>query len=260
MPHSVVFPGVDVDRCRSGVAARGRAALGISEEATLISMFARFDPTKGQTGFVRCLAGVKERYPDVYGVICGLREEHRPYWGQVQDLARDLGVADRLLTPGHVAPPLKDDIVAASDVVVHPSPAESFGLAVLEAMAAGKAVVAFDSDGPRLLIDSGVDGVLVPTGDAGAMTAVVLELLADPKRRADIGGRATTASAHYSVDQMIAKLEGVWNEVDAATRPTALLTRSGLVIGSQLAFPAAPPSAGSRCWRFGTAPVVSARR
>jgi glycosyltransferase involved in cell wall biosynthesis len=97
--------------------------------------------------------------------------------------------------------------------VLHPSPAESFGLAVLEAMAAGRAVVAFDSDGPRLLIDSGVDGILVPTGDAAAMTAATLELLADPQRRADIGARATTASANYSVERMIAKLAAVWDEV-----------------------------------------------
>ena len=182
VPHSVVFPGVDVKRCRSGVAARGRDALGIPEGVKVISMYARFDPTKGQTGFVRCLAGVKERHPDVYGVICGLREMDRPYWGKVQALAHELGVHDRLITPGHVPPPLKDDVVAASDVVLHPSPAESFGLAVLEAMAAAKPVVAFDSDGPRLLINSGVDGFLVPTGDAAAMTEVVLELLADPQR------------------------------------------------------------------------------
>ncbi len=67
-----------------------------------------------------------------------LREMDRPYWGKVQALAHELGVHDRLITPGHVPPPLKDDVVAASDVVLHPSPAESFGLAVLRGDGGGQ--------------------------------------------------------------------------------------------------------------------------
>ncbi len=165
----MVTPGVDVEQCRSGDRARGRAAFGIPGDALVLSMFARVGVMKGQADFVTALGRLSTRFPNLYGVMCGPADKSSAYWGRLQRLVAEHGLEERLVIPGDVRPPLKDDVVAGSDIVVHPSHAESFGLAVLEAMAAGKAVVAADTDGPRLLIEDGVSGVLVAPGDVDAL-------------------------------------------------------------------------------------------
>ena len=98
--------------------------------------------------------------------------------------------------------------MAGSDVVVHPSHAESFGLAVLEAMAAGKPVVAAATDGPRLLIEDGVTGVLVEPGDVDALTEAVARLLDDAGATGGIGARAAVAAERHGVDDMVQTLRG----------------------------------------------------
>ena len=182
VPWSVVTPGVDIEQCRSGDAGRGRRAFGIPDDALVLSMFARVGPMKGQADFVHC------RGPPGPALSQPLRRDVRArrqglgLLAQAQGLVAEYGLGERLIIPGDVRPPLKDDLVAGSDVVVHPSHAESFGLAVLEAMAAGKPVVAAATDGPRLLIEDGVSGVLVEPGDVDGLTSTVARLLDDPAR------------------------------------------------------------------------------
>jgi glycosyltransferase involved in cell wall biosynthesis len=213
VPWSVVTPGVDVAQCRSGDAARGRRAFGIPDGARVISMFARIEPMKGQADFVRCLGRLVETRPDLYGVMCGPADKGSAYWRRLQELVRTHGLEERLVVPGDVRPPHKHDVVAASDVVVHPSHAESFGLAVLEAMAGGKAVVAAATDGPRLMIEDGVDGVLVEPGDVDALASAVGRLLDDDGARRRIGAAAMRAAERHGVDDMVRKFEELWDAV-----------------------------------------------
>jgi glycosyltransferase involved in cell wall biosynthesis len=213
VPWSVVTPGVDVARCAGGDAGAGRRAFGIPEDALVASMFARVGPMKGQADFIAAIGALAGRYPDLYGVMCGPADKGSAYWRRLQALVAEHGLAERLIIPGDVRPPLKDDLVAGSDVVVHPSHAESFGLAVLEAMAAGKAVVAAATDGPRLLIEDGVSGVLVAPGDVDALAAALARLLDDPTARATLGAEATLVAQRHGVDEMVRKFEDLWDHV-----------------------------------------------
>jgi glycosyltransferase involved in cell wall biosynthesis len=210
---SVITPGVDLAECAGGDAARGRRAFGIPDDARVISMFARIEPMKGQVDFVRCLGRLAATRDDVYGVMCGPPDRTSPYWARLQALVHELHLEERLIIPGDVRPPLKHDVVAASDVVVHPSHAESFGLAVLEAMAGGKAVVAAATDGPRLMIEDGVDGVLVEPGDVDALASAVGRLLDDDGARRRIGAAAMRAAERHGVDDMVRKFEELWDAV-----------------------------------------------
>ncbi len=210
---SVVTPGVDVEQCRSGDPARGRDAFRIPGDALVLSMFARVGLMKGQADFVAALGRLSTRFPNLYGVMCGPADEGSAYWRRLQRLVVEHHLEERLLIPGDVRPPLKDDLVAGSDIVVHPSHAESFGLAVLEAMAAGKAVVAADTDGPRLLIEDGVSGVLVPPGDVDALSAALARLLDDPGARAALGAGAALVGERHGVDDMVRKFEALWDDV-----------------------------------------------
>ena len=213
IPGSVVHPGADLERCRSGDRAQGRRLLGIPEDATVVSMFARFGAMKGQMEFVRCFASLAGDHPELYGVMCGIRRPHSAYGRRVQSALDALGLGDRLLTPGYVASPEKDDVVAASDLVVHPSRAESFGLAVLEAMAAGRPVVATNTEGPSMLIEDGVNGMLVPVDDVRALTAALQRLLEDPVLRSRLGASASLQAEEYTLERMVEGVEEVWGLV-----------------------------------------------
>jgi glycosyltransferase involved in cell wall biosynthesis len=213
IPSSIVFPGVDLDQCRSGDAARGRQAFGIPADALVVSMFARVVPVKGQADFVECVGRLMARYPELYGVMCGPGDRDGAYWRRLEELSARYGLGERLLMPGDVRPPQKHDVVAGSDVVVHPSHAEPFGLAVLEAMAAGKPVVAAATDGPQLLIEDGVSGVLVEPGNVEDLTTALTGLLDDAPRRAAIGAAAARAAERYGVDEMVQRFEALWDDV-----------------------------------------------
>jgi glycosyltransferase involved in cell wall biosynthesis len=213
IPSTVVFPGVDLERCRAGDGERGRRAFDLPQDALVLSMYARIEPMKGQVDFVQSLARLAPERPNLYAVMCGPADRSAAYWRRLIDLVERHDLAKRLVIPGDVRPPLKDDLVAGSDVVVHPSHAESFGLAVLEAMAAGRAVVAGATDGPRLLIEDDVDGVLVPPGDVDALTTAVSRLLDDPALRATLGSRACKSSDRYGADDMVRHMQDVWDIV-----------------------------------------------
>jgi len=213
VPTSVVLPGIDMARYRHLDPARGRAALSIPDDAVVVSMFARIEPMKGQVDFVHCLGRLAARYPRLHGVMCGPADKASAYWGTIERLVEQYGLGDRLIVPGDVRPPLKDDVVAASAVVVHPSHAESFGLAVLEAMGAGRAVLVAATDGPRLMIEDGVDGVLVPPGDVDALSDALAALLDDPDRRSRLGDAARRRAARFSVEDMVARFEALWDDV-----------------------------------------------
>ena len=213
VPWTVVQPGVDSVARAGGDAARARRQLDLPDDAEVISMFARIEPMKGQADFVGCLGLLARSRPRLYGVMCGPADRASPYWHRLQRMAVELELGARLVIPGDVRPPLRDDLVAASAVVVHPSHAESFGLAVLEAMAGGRPVVAADTDGPRSLIEDGVDGVLTPVGNVDALAEAVAALLDDPDRRRRMGAAAAHSAAGHRVDDTVSEIESVWDQV-----------------------------------------------
>ncbi|GAA2498141.1 glycosyltransferase family 4 protein [Winogradskya humida] len=88
----------------------------------------------------------------------------------------------------------KARMLRSVDIYVAPNTGgESFGMILTEAMAAGAAIAASDLDAFKRVLDGGRAGALFPTGDAGALTALLGELLDDPARRAELAACATIA-------------------------------------------------------------------
>ncbi|MBI3979209.1 MAG: glycosyltransferase family 4 protein [Chloroflexi bacterium] len=81
------------------------------------------------------------------------------------------------------------DLLAGAALLALPSRTESFGIVLLEAWACGLPVVAAAAGGIPDVVDDGVDGLLIPFGDVGALTAAIRTLLEDPQRRAELGAR-----------------------------------------------------------------------
>jgi glycosyltransferase involved in cell wall biosynthesis len=110
--------------------------------------------------------------------------------------------------------PRLDDLLARWDLFALPSREEAFGIAALEAMAAGRPVVATRVGGLPELIDDGLTGLLVPPDDPPALAAALASLAADPARRARMGeaGRARAAT-HFAPERMVAAVASLYDQL-----------------------------------------------
>ncbi len=188
----VVHPGIDVAAFASGDGAAFRREIGVAEGAPLVGMLARYDVWKGHDVFLDAARHLVATRPELRFAMIGgaLNAAALPHLARYRDatLARReaLGLGDRVKVVDHRAD--VSGALHALDVVAMPSRGEPFGMALLEAMAAGRPVVASDSGGPREIVEHGKSGLLFRTGDAAALAAAVGTVLDDPaaaRRRAD---------------------------------------------------------------------------
>jgi glycosyltransferase involved in cell wall biosynthesis len=98
---------------------------------------------------------------------------------------------------------------------------EPIGMVALEAMAAGRAVVASAAGGLVDLIQEGITGLLVPPGDAVALRASITRLLVDPAQRSAMGAAGRECAVKYSASVVVPQIERVYEEVIAAPPPAA---------------------------------------
>ena len=123
-------------------------------------------------------------------------------------LAGRLGLGDRVRFLGRV-----DDVapvLAAADLVAAPSLAEGLGVAVIEAMAAGRAVVASAVGGIPESLRDGVEGILVPPGDAPALAGAIERCLADAGLRERLGAAGQARAAQFSTLAMASGTESIY--------------------------------------------------
>ncbi|HEY7693078.1 MAG TPA: glycosyltransferase family 4 protein [Gaiellaceae bacterium] len=170
--------------------------------ARVLLCVSRLAEQKGVDVAVRALARVRETEPRAVLVVLGEGPERPRLAG------------DGVYLPGRVG-----DVASwyrRAELLVHPARWEGFGLALLEAMLAGKAVVAARaSAAPELVVD-GETGVLVPPDDAGALAEAVLRLLEDPARSATMGAAGLIrARGEFSVARMAERTAAVYASVSA---------------------------------------------
>ena len=158
----------------------------------------------GDKGFdlaIRALATVRADHPEAVLRLAGDGPE-RP---ALETLADQVGVADAVELLGWVAPEQLPELLAESTMVLMPSRwEEAFGLVALQAAQVGRPVVATAVGGLPEVVEDGVTGTLVPSEDAEALAAAVLELLADPARAARQGAAARErARTRFAFDRFV---------------------------------------------------------
>jgi glycosyltransferase involved in cell wall biosynthesis len=214
-PSSVITPGIDLDLANADPSS-ARQRLAIPEHAPVVAMFARLQRTKGQLDLIAAAPAVLARYPETRFVICGggLFDLEPEYHGELEQSIRTAGLQERIFVTGYLPEEHKCDLLAASTIVAHPALSEPFGLTVIEAMAAGKPVVATDCDGPKSTIVDGSTGILVPRGNPEAMADALTRLLHSPATAAAMGrsGKARVGEC-YSSDAMVRKFEQIYELV-----------------------------------------------
>jgi glycosyltransferase involved in cell wall biosynthesis len=175
---------------------------------------------KGHDDAVRALRAVPDAELVVVGGPPPDAVDDDPEVRRLTALARESGVADRLVFTGAVSRADVPAWVRSADVVLAVPWYEPFGITPLEAMACGRPVVATAVGG---LVDSVADGVtgdLVPPRDPDRLGEVVSALLADDERRAAYGAAGVRrARARYRWSRVVADTESVYRQVLARRSP-----------------------------------------
>lgn len=185
----------ETDRTAAAAALRQRHGRGARRVA---GMVARLHPQKAHGDLLRAYQAVRTDFPDTVLWLVGDGPE-RP---RLEALTRQLGLAEHVVFAGDRADPL--DWIAAMDLFVHPTYFEGLPLAVLEAMAAARPVIASAVDGLKGLIENNLHGWLTPPGDVPALAAAMRAALARP----DVAARMAAAGAarvraEFGADRMV---------------------------------------------------------
>lgn len=206
-PIERIYYGLDVTPYRpdvpppSGRGPDARPTLGV---------LARLAPQKGHRVLFDALPSIVAEVPDVLARIVG--HEELSTVADLRAYAAGRGIADRVRFEGFGAdvPALLADL----DVFVLPSLWEGFGLVLLEAMAAGRPVVASAVGAIPEIVRDGETGLLVPPGDSAALARAVVRVLRDPDLAARLGraGRAGVET-RFGLAGMVANTDALYQRL-----------------------------------------------
>lgn len=195
--------GVDVDFFASAAPLQGYPRPG----GTVLFLGRYDEPRKGMTTLLEAMPKVIERFPDVQLLIVGRGDEDelRSQASEFVDYIRFLGQVD---DSG------KASAMRSADVYCAPNTGgESFGIVLVEAMAAGTAVVASDLDAFRRVLQDGEVGRLVPVEDGDALADALIAVLADDKLRERYVSAGTEVVRRYDWSVVASQIMRVYETV-----------------------------------------------
>jgi glycosyltransferase involved in cell wall biosynthesis len=185
----------------------------ISPEALLIGTVGELKLLKGQRDFILAAKIVAEKFPEAHFVIVGRDNSlNQNFRNELKRLVRVFNLENRFLWLDWVEETAR--LLHALDVFVSPSHSESFGLAVLEAMASGTAIAATETEGAKELLQDGETGLLSPVQEPVALAGAISRLLEDENLRAKLGKQAQAfAGKKFSLERMIEETEKVYKQL-----------------------------------------------
>ena len=218
----LIHNGVDIDRFTKH--GEDDAAERQKPGARLcVGTIGELAPIKGQENFLRAAAIVSSRRDDVDFIIAG---EDKSRSGEnrrlLERIIDELELGRRVRITGWA-----DDVAELLrnfDVFVSASCSESFGIAMVEAMASGAPVVATMTAGAREIIDVDETGLLVAIGAAEALAAAICELLDDSTKRERLAANARRmVSERFTLDRMSTKTEQVYQDALSGRKADAIV-------------------------------------
>ena len=215
---AVIHNGIDVDRIQKTGAEIHREpylrSIGIAVDGPLVGSIGELRTLKRHDDFIRAAALILKEFPETQFVLSGVdTSPSGEVRKQLEKLVAELGLADRFHFLGWLDEAAK--LLCAMDVFVSASETESFGLAIVEAMAAGTAVVATATEGASEVIEDQKTGFLVPIGDVKQLAQSVINLLSDPEKRRTIAAQSVQSVAKkFSLNRMVDEIERVYLAAD----------------------------------------------
>lgn len=205
----VINNGIDLQGFGDFSGRQGfRESLGIDGDIPLVGIVARLSDVKGHTYLFKAMPNVLKSFPSVKLLVVGE--------GKMKDAlvkeADDLAIKDSVLFLAQVGG--TENVLAGLDVFVMPSLQEGLGLALMEAMAQGLAVVGSAVGGIKTLIRDGQNGLLVMPADPVSLAEAIKRLLADKQLRDNLGASARKfIMDNFSKEKMIDETERVYRDV-----------------------------------------------
>lgn len=168
----------------------------------------RYSYEKGYDFLLRIWALVEKKYPDWQLNVYGMGDP-TPY----VKLMDELSVDPRRCHLNSSLVDVESEYLRSS-ILVQPSRTEGFGLVLVEAMACGLPVVAFDCEnGPRSLIEDGEDGFLIPPCDVESFADRLMQLMDDEKLRTKMGEKGLMKSQQYHISKIASQWEQLFDEL-----------------------------------------------
>jgi glycosyltransferase involved in cell wall biosynthesis len=205
----IIHNGIDIERFREPrTEDRGprKKNLGLGD-GPVVGIVARLSDVKGHIYLIEAMAQVLKNIPDAQLLIVGDGKMKQ----ELLSLTLRLGIEKSVF----FIPSVLDtqEVLSLMDIFVMPSLKEGLGLALMEAMARGLAVIGSDIGGIRSLIKDGLNGLLVKPADAASLSNAILELLQDEDRAKSLGEAARVfIKENFSQEKMVLKTEEVYLE------------------------------------------------
>ena len=219
---SVVYPGIASHP--SGDRDGFRARFGLSAAGPLVAVVGNVTRGRGQDVVLAALPRLVDELPDIGCAIVGATLERAPdvsYRRELERLVSDLGVAERVVFTGFVE--RIEDVYAGADVVVNPTRVEEgFGRVAVEALVAGRPVVASRIGAVAEVLRDGEDALLVEPDDPAELAAAIARLWNEPDLRERL-----VRTASERVLREYGERRGVEQFVDVVTR---VLERDGQAV------------------------------
>lgn len=206
----VIKNGIDLSLYQSKEANLPlRQEFGIPFSAPIVVMLSRLNAQKGVAEFIRAAALLNESHPETYFLIVGAKRQYEggvfsedmQYLLELQNLAQELGVADRVVFTGHRTDTM--EILTEAAISVLPSHSEGLSNTLLESMAAGTPTVATDVGGNPELVKDQVNGLLVPVNSPPDLARAIGTILGNPELAKHFGEQAKImATDNFSLEKM----------------------------------------------------------
>ncbi|RLI12685.1 glycosyltransferase family 1 protein [Candidatus Bathyarchaeota archaeon] len=181
LPHdkvTVIPNGIEVSSFNLNINREEvKRRYGIKPNERIILFVGRLVPQKGVDTLIKAVPLIVQQHRDVRILIAG------DGWSRnyLEELARSMGLGDRIRFLGFISDWELEDLMVTADVLVVPSIYEPFGIVALEGMAAGTPVVATNIGGLSEIIEHDRTGVLVYPEDPGSIAWGINKVLSDPK-------------------------------------------------------------------------------
>jgi glycosyltransferase involved in cell wall biosynthesis len=222
-PRSIIFDGVDLPgssarppETREAIAHR----YGVDPGSRIVACVGGIQRRKGQLDLVEAAGRLVPRFPNLVFVLCGAAADAE-YHARVLQRIEELRLGAHFRFPGFQSD--VRSLLAHCELLVHPAHSEGFGLAIIEAMAAGRPVVSTRSGGPEEILEDGVSGLLVPVGDPAALAEAVARVLDDAPLSGALGRAAMERARLFTSEEAARQTEAIYDQLLGDERSGKLL-------------------------------------
>ena len=211
---SVIYNGIDMDKFKPHLKnSRIMNEFNINKNTLVVGIVGHLEDRKGQKIFLQAASKILNRSSQVKFLIVGKDPDREGlYQTELESLSEKLNIKDNVIFTGY-----KDNVsetMSIIDIFVCPFKDEAFGRVVIEAMALGKPVVAYNHSALQELIKNGEYGILVTPEDERELTEAILKLLDDPDLRKKLGEAARkSAQERFDLKFTIDRIQQLYEEI-----------------------------------------------